>query len=127
MAVQTRTYLKGKFETGDKPQEQDFADWIDSFVHKTENGNTVAIEAGGGSFVLAAGELMDKMIIKSATLQNVSVGTTPGGTEVVNAQSIAAGSYYPHTEDFFANGSAVTLYVTCTNAVTILIRKTVFA
>jgi len=33
MAIQDRTYLKSKFEQGDFPQEQDYIDWLDSFVH----------------------------------------------------------------------------------------------
>lgn len=127
MAVQTRPEIKAEFVVGGKIKKTPIDNWIDSFVHKSEFGVTVAIPAGGGSFVLADGELLDKMIIKSATLQNVSVGTTSGGTQVINSESIAANGYYLHTEDFFANGSAITLYVTCTDAVTILIRKTVFS
>lgn len=30
MAIQTKTYLKSRFKTGDKPTQQDFADLIDT-------------------------------------------------------------------------------------------------
>lgn len=127
MAQQTRVYLKAKFNTGDKPQEADFHDWLDSFVHldEYEVAGSATI-APGGTFVLATGELLEKMLILSATSQNVSVGTSAAGTQVVNAQAIAAGSYYLHTEDFYANGAPVTLYFTCTGNITLKYRKTVF-
>lgn len=36
MAVQTRNQLKQWFETGDYPTQQQFWDWLDSFVHLSE-------------------------------------------------------------------------------------------
>lgn len=36
MAVQTRDQLKQWFETGDFPTQQQFWDWLDSYVHKNE-------------------------------------------------------------------------------------------
>ena len=40
MSIQSRTYLEGKIETGDKPVQQDFYDWLDSFFHLTEDSIT---------------------------------------------------------------------------------------
>jgi len=34
MAVKTLNELKAFFETGDKPTQQQFWDWLDSFIHK---------------------------------------------------------------------------------------------
>lgn len=42
MAQRDRTYLKSRFETDDRPSEADFADFIDSFHHKTEDSFTIA-------------------------------------------------------------------------------------
>lgn len=42
--IRSRSYLEQKFKTGDKPVQEDFWDWIDSFVHKTEVG-----DAGAGA------------------------------------------------------------------------------
>lgn len=45
MAVQTVNQLKQWFQTRDKPTQQQFWDWLDSFVHRSEG---VAIENVGG-------------------------------------------------------------------------------
>lgn len=45
MAIQSVNQLKQWFETGDKPTQQQFWDWLDSFVHKNEG---IAIENVGG-------------------------------------------------------------------------------
>jgi hypothetical protein len=37
MTLRTRAYLKGKFETGDKPTQEDYSDLIDSTVSKSED------------------------------------------------------------------------------------------
>lgn len=36
MAKQSVDTLKGWFQTGDKPTQQQFYDWLDSFIHKDE-------------------------------------------------------------------------------------------
>ncbi len=47
MAKQTISYLKGRFHTGAKPTQSDFADIFDSFVHSDdlEIANNTAIDA----------------------------------------------------------------------------------
>ncbi len=37
-AVRSRSYLQAKFRTGSKPTQQDYWDWMESYVHKTEDG-----------------------------------------------------------------------------------------
>lgn len=39
MATQTSDYLKGKFEKGDLPTQEDFADLIDSCYNNSISGN----------------------------------------------------------------------------------------
>lgn len=47
MAVKSRDILKTYFETGDFPTQEQFWDWLDSFVHVTEDrGNRVLFGAG---------------------------------------------------------------------------------
>lgn len=42
MAKQTRDLLKSYFQTGKKPTQQQFSDWLDSFLHKDDPlGNLV--------------------------------------------------------------------------------------
>ena len=37
MAQKTKAVLKAFFETGDKPTQQQFSDWLDSYVHKDDS------------------------------------------------------------------------------------------
>ena len=39
MAIKSRVTLTNLFETGDKPQGSDYADWIDSFLHLTDTSS----------------------------------------------------------------------------------------
>ena len=39
MAIQTAEYLKGKFEKGDLPTQEDFTDLIDSSINSSISGN----------------------------------------------------------------------------------------
>lgn len=58
MPTQSRTTLKGYFNTGDRPTESQFADLIDSALHKTEDRATPTdIQDGGDNtkFVTPAG------------------------------------------------------------------------
>jgi hypothetical protein len=41
--IQVRAFLKSLFQTGDKPTEQDFADLIDSYLHKTEDSDYLGL------------------------------------------------------------------------------------
>lgn len=36
MPLKPKSYLKTRFQTGAKPSEQDYADWLDSYVHKDD-------------------------------------------------------------------------------------------
>ena len=45
MAIKTVNELKGYFETGKKPTQQQFWDWLESFVHKSD-GIAIANVAG---------------------------------------------------------------------------------
>lgn len=53
MAIRSRDTLKQWFETGDYPSQEQFWDWIDSFVHKNEDsGRRVYFGAGEPSVEL---------------------------------------------------------------------------
>jgi len=60
-AIESRDILKTYFETGDVPTQQQFADVIDSYVHKLDDGVSVyklqAVLAGvdGGAALLTSG------------------------------------------------------------------------
>lgn len=77
MPTQIRTELKSYFNTGDRPTESQFADLIDSSIHKTEDLASVAeIQAGTNNtkFVTPAGA-------KAAVAQ-----FAPGASETVRGQ-----------------------------------------
>lgn len=44
MAQKTRAELKAFFETGDKPTQQQFSDWLDSYFHKDDAISTENID-----------------------------------------------------------------------------------
>lgn len=53
MAIQTAEYLKGKFEKGDLPTQEDFTDLIDSSINSSISGNVTffnSITANGPLF-----------------------------------------------------------------------------
>jgi hypothetical protein len=55
MAIRSRNVLKAWFETTDVPTEQQFADWIDSFFHKSEDVTAVLAWVAAPSSSGAAG------------------------------------------------------------------------
>ena len=126
MAVQPRQDLKDQFVTGGKIKKTAIDDWLDSFVHRSELGVVLNIPAGGAPAVLEAGGFIDRIIVSSATAQDISIGTSSGGTEIVDTRPVAASGHFIHAEDLFANSSPLTLYFTNPNPITVRIRKTVF-
>lgn len=47
MSILTRTQLKALFETGDTPTQQNFSDWIDSYLHLSDSNNGVFVGSSG--------------------------------------------------------------------------------
>jgi hypothetical protein len=153
MAIQNRTTLKNWFKRGLKPLENQFADWIDSFWHKSD---TIAISdvsglqaelddlaaggggagaadglivpiSNGGTIALAANQMIRFMVVRSATTQVVKCGTSGGGSQIFNVE-VAAGGAYPHDETFVTGAaSTLTLHFTCSAAITVLIQKISFS
>lgn len=83
MAEKTRTYLKGKFESGDTPTEQDFIDLIDSNPNFTDDKDYYGIEnnitayAGGGQ--TNAYELTNKINVVITAVNPYSSIKLPSG------------------------------------------------
>jgi hypothetical protein len=104
MAIQTREYLKSRFETGDKPTQQDFIDFIDTFLHLTEDAgeNTVLTRLPAGSvaglavassrFVgrKATGDLTAMTVAEAQALLGLS-GNDPGDMKMIAHSTIPAG------------------------------------
>ena len=56
MTVRSRTFLKSKFETGDKPTQEDFVDLIESLTHKTEDTSLFGLPDFDAGKTWAVGE-----------------------------------------------------------------------
>lgn len=88
MAIQTRAYLKTKFENGDKPPETDFHDWLDSYWHKSEvpNGVSVVGAPGGGSYALPAGTLLESIVVYGPTPGVITIEKSLAGGDLFTAE-----------------------------------------
>jgi hypothetical protein len=154
MAVQTRSTLKGWFLAGLKPLASQFADWIDSFWHKSDTINISDIEGlqteldalagGGGGGAAAGGEIVSMasgnttlvlnsnqmlrfMYCRSASTQVIKCGTSSGGTQIFNVEVGSSGGYI-HEETFATGASgSLTLHFTASGAWTLLIQKITFS
>lgn len=65
-AEQNRSYLKDKFQNGDIPTEQDFADTIDSALNFIDDGFHLidtAISSDGGATILVEGTTVDQNLL----------------------------------------------------------------
>jgi hypothetical protein len=108
--MSSRNILKGWFSIRKKPTETQFADWIDSYFHLTEDtlpiakintlqdvldglqlqinqgmsvGNIITLPAGTGSFLCEAGKVYDKIAFIDPYLNSdVLIGETVGGEEI---------------------------------------------
>lgn len=118
MAVRALTILKSWFETGDKPTQSQFWDWLDSFYHKDEqidqaavsgltnslndkadlsvvNGLFPVVLTGSSSSVSHAaegGKILHKVRVKSdADMASFKIGTVVNGAQIMGAEAIEAG------------------------------------
>lgn len=125
MAIQTRDQLKQWFETGDKPTQQQFWDWLDSYFHKTDGiamaditglvaalllkadksdfeGQLIAMD-GPYIFTIPAGYLLEKIIpfYGDPGAMQISEGIM-GDTDIADIPELAAGWNRPIVLDVFA-------------------------
>lgn len=72
MSEQTKAVLKAFFETGDKPTEAQFADFIDSYPNIADLGNPIFATHSGSTAVTTVGntlqDLSDLVVIPANTL-----------------------------------------------------------
>lgn len=107
MAQQTRSNLKNLFQTGDKPTQQNFADWLDSFYHKEDTIPQSAIAglvaalpsatqlqqladlqpkevvvSGSETYSVPAGKLLEHVVFIVASNGNVKAGFSVNAGEI---------------------------------------------
>lgn len=148
MAKVSVNTIKNWFQTGLKPTQSQFWDWLDSFRHKDDavtiaevtglQAQLDALAGGGGggggtsttisnaeTLAIANTEMLQFMLVRSATTQVVKCGTSAGLGDIFNVE-VASGSQYLH-EEVFAPTSTLTLHFTCTGDFTLLYEKITFS
>jgi hypothetical protein len=142
MAVQNINQLKQWFKTGDKPTQQQFYDWLDSFRHRSE---TVAISEvdelptvlqnkadvvtvnyllpvmlpyNEFAWKASAGTLIEKILIISDVDLIVNIGTSNEGNEIAEGVEVNHG-YGIVTVDYFIR-TDTTIYFTGVTSNTII-------
>ncbi len=98
MAIKSRVTLVATFETGDKPQGSDYADWLDSFLHLTDTSaqaisSPVTFNASA-HFQTIDG---DRISVSSVNAALVSTGR-------LNVSAASGGAY--HIDSLRVSGSA---------------------
>lgn len=135
MAIKTISELKSFFETGDKPTQQQFWDWLDSYMHKTDalamsqitglvalldymmaliNNSQSAVlityNATTGSHVLGASELLEKMIIFAPSEIDMNISKVEAGVDVfITSIKVEPGWSDTISLDLFAKGAPLTI------------------
>ena len=114
MPVTSESILKSWFEDGDRPTGAQFASLIDSFRHKNtkigmadlETGlqntiNNIPAQPASSVIVLPAGAtqwaatpcLIEIVTVDDNSNPAISIGTTPGGTQLAEALQLEAGEF----------------------------------
>lgn len=97
MAVESRAQLKGYFEMGDRPTELEFAALIDSFVHKSGDGELLGISFWNADASYVAGQKVFRAVGELFGVFRAVVTTGPGWVSgdwvlVPLSASLAAGA-----------------------------------
>lgn len=87
MSIVSLNTLKGYFETGKKPTQQQFANLIDTLL---ANG-TVTLPAGTTSYDLPEDTFITSIVFKCDLIESeyVSVGITEEGIEIIDNEEIS--------------------------------------
>lgn len=130
MAVQTRDTLKSWFETFDYPTQEQFSDFIDSFLVKGEvsiddifqlkeilqskvdiqvfeaqfGGERIAFNEDG-FYIIPANHLLEKVLIKAGADATIRFGYTDNGGEIHPGFDVLAGKVTPLTIDEYGEGN----------------------
>ncbi len=126
MAIQLVSTIKSWFETGDKPTQTQFWDWIDSFRHKNDPvamGDVAGLDAALSGLasqasldalkavsidtalttatqMIPAGTIINKVRVKSDSAITFNLGTSPGGSQILSGESLPGGQFGIYSVDF---------------------------
>lgn len=126
MPLQPLNTLKAWFETGDKPTQSNFWDWLDSYWHKSETipqssvdgledaltgfatmNDIAALKAinlttfsSSASLNIPAGTIAHVVRVKSTSAITFNLGTSGGGNQILDAEALSANQVGVYTTDF---------------------------
>jgi hypothetical protein len=82
-----------------------------------------------GNIITVRGKLLDKLIIIADGITDafVNVGTTPGGTDIIDGIFIPATGWHIYTEDLFHPTESFEVYFTTDAPITVKYRLTTFS
>lgn len=109
-AEQTRTYLIEKFQDGDIPTDQDFADTIDSALNLVDDGLVsyrIGVDSSGAALRLNAGETVSPLLTfipKSANPPLAPLWAGQFGFLPIEFQDAASNSHYGYFQISMASG-----------------------
>ena len=90
MAIQSRVALKALFENGDTPEGDNYADWLDSFLHLTDtSAQTVASPMTFSNTVKIATVSADALVLSGAATLSTVISTKMR-TDTISVSAIAS-------------------------------------
>ncbi len=92
--IRTIQFLKGRFKNGSCPQEQDYADWLDSFLHRSEYQQKAASQ-------LVKADLLEGKV--------VSVAHSLGRMAIPTVFAVKDKRYIPQRFSYELEGDSVAL------------------
>lgn len=139
MAVTAIDTIKSWFETGDKPTQDQFWAWLDSYFHKSETigydnlstevknllnaaGNYFVVAVEATQITLPAG-MYDKIIILDVVGTEFTIGTTDGGDEILETNAINAQGFFSLVQDLKFDAEQIIYINGATETAIIKVRK----
>lgn len=108
MAQKTIAELKSFFLTGLRPTQQNFHDWLDSFLHKSEGVLITSISADTNTGNVTINFTSGDPFVFNVTPQNISIANVQGLQDVLNTFVVSQAGY-GLTQNNFTNAQVTAL------------------
>jgi hypothetical protein len=87
-----------------------------------KDGGTVA-KSTGQSISFAAGDLVSALVLTPSTNMTIDVGTTGGGTDIIDGESLTSGTPTVFVINHYFSGSGALHFTLSTGTVTVHVKK----
>lgn len=104
----------GKGSLAPKPKISTFRGLIAYDTIETLAERDSVTFSGSGILMFKKGQMLQSLVIKSFSAQSISIGTTSGGTDIVNADLFSQDETKTYTLNIFFNTNA-SIYITATS------------